>query len=144
MTSLWTSIEETRLSRVEVLAGRERHRRWSAEQKLEIVRASFEAGVTIAEVARRFDVTRQQVYQWRSDCRAGRLMLAVDEVTRFASVDVVPAAVSSASNDGGQASDHAGFTGHVEVGLVGGRCLRIPVGIDEGMLQRLIRVVEAA
>ena len=69
------------MSLIEVLSGPERRRRWSAEQKLEIVRASFEPDVTIAEVARRFDVTRQQIYQWRSDCRSGhyqRTVLSAD------------------------------------------------------------------
>jgi transposase len=132
------------VSAFEVLAGPERHRRWSAEQKLEIVRASFEPGVTIAEVARRFEVTRQQIYQWRSDCRAGRLLLAAGEMARFASVDVVPTTASSVGNVGRQAPEPHAFAEQVEVVLAGGRCLRIPVTIDSSMLQHLIRTIEAA
>jgi transposase len=129
-----------RLSRVEVLAGPERRRRWSADQKLEIVQASFEPGVTIAEVARRFDVTRQQIYQWRSDCRAGRLLPLSSEMTAFVPVDVVRAEVPMS----GEPDTDGASVDQVEVGLVGGRCLRIPVTIDSSVLQHLIRAIEAA
>ena len=39
--------------RVEVLEGAERRRRWSFEDKLRIVEASYEAGVSVCSVARR-------------------------------------------------------------------------------------------
>ena len=132
------------MSQIEVLSGPERRRRWSAEQKLEIVRASFEPDVTIAEVARRFDVTRQQIYQWRSDCRAGRSLLAAGEMVRFAAVDVAPTPISSVGGDDGHASEPVEFAERVELVLAGGRCLRIPAGIDGARLQDLIRAIEAA
>jgi transposase len=45
------------MASVEVLAGPERRRRWSIEQKQSIVAAAFEPGVVVREVARRCDVT---------------------------------------------------------------------------------------
>ncbi|NEH32649.1 transposase [Rhizobium ruizarguesonis] len=52
--------------RVEIL-GQERRRRWREEDKLAIVMSVGVAGATITEVAHRHDLTRQQIYAWRSE-----------------------------------------------------------------------------
>lgn len=49
--------------RAEILVGPERRRRWTAEQKLRVVREAFEGGARVAEVARRREVSRAQIYQ---------------------------------------------------------------------------------
>lgn len=45
-------VTSTRREVMEVLTGRERRRRWSAEQKLAMVRKSFEPGKQTSMVAR--------------------------------------------------------------------------------------------
>jgi transposase len=55
------------MSRIEVLSGRERRRRWSGEQKRSIVAEAFAPGATVYEVARRRDVVPGQIYRWRRD-----------------------------------------------------------------------------
>jgi transposase len=70
------------MSRVEVLGGPERHRRWSAEQKRSIVAEAFAPGASVCEVARRRDVRPGQIYRWRRDLR--------DVATGFAEVVVAP------------------------------------------------------
>jgi transposase len=57
------------MSRVEVLPGPERRRRWSAEQKRSIVAEAFAPGASVCEVARRRDVVAGQVYRWRNELR---------------------------------------------------------------------------
>jgi transposase len=57
------------MSRVEVLSGPERRRRWSAEQKRSIVAAAFAPGASVCEVARRLDVVPGQIYRWRNELR---------------------------------------------------------------------------
>jgi transposase len=52
---------------VEVLAGPERRRRWSDEQKREIVLAAFAPGAVVQDVARRADVKASLIYRWRRD-----------------------------------------------------------------------------
>ena len=47
------------------ILGRERRRRWSNAEKLDIVAAVGVNGETLARVARRYDVSRSQIYQWR-------------------------------------------------------------------------------
>jgi transposase len=71
------------MASVEVLAGPERRRRWSIEQKQAIVTAAFEPGAVVREVARQCDVTASLIYRWRRDLRA-----AADG---FARVVVAPA-----------------------------------------------------
>src|SRR5712691_8665221 len=58
------------MSRVEVITGPERRRRWSDEQKRAIVAASLAPGAVVREVARRTDVCPGQIYRWRQEFRA--------------------------------------------------------------------------
>ena len=57
------------MSRVEVLSGPERRRRWSADQKRSIVAEAFAPGASVCEVARRADVVPGQIYRWRQQLR---------------------------------------------------------------------------
>lgn len=57
------------MSRVEVLSGPERRRRWSADQKRAIVAEAFAPGSSVCEVARRVDVVAGQIYRWRNELR---------------------------------------------------------------------------
>src|ERR1700693_6546454 len=58
------------MSRVEVLAGPERRRRWSEEEKRSIVAEAFAPGASVCEVARRRDVVAGQIYRWRNELRS--------------------------------------------------------------------------
>ena len=60
------------MSRIEVLSGPERRRRWSAEQKRSIVAEAFAPGASVCEVARRRDVVPGQIYRWRHELRSRR------------------------------------------------------------------------
>jgi transposase len=55
------------MSRVEVMSGPERRRRWSEEQKRAIVAEAFAPGALVSEVARRMDVVPGQIYRWRHE-----------------------------------------------------------------------------
>ena len=65
------------------MAGPERRRRWSAEQRRAIVAAAFEPGAVVRDVARQADVTPSLIYRWRRDLRAA--------ANGFAQVLVAPA-----------------------------------------------------
>jgi transposase len=58
------------MASVEVLAGPERRRRWSIEQKQAIVAAAFGPGAIVRDVARQADVTPSLIYRWSRDLRA--------------------------------------------------------------------------
>jgi transposase len=55
--------------RQEVMTGAERRRRWSDSEKRSILGEVGVRGATVAEVARRHDLTRQHIYQWRAEMR---------------------------------------------------------------------------
>ena len=50
---------------VTVLSDARRHREWSDEERLEILREAFAPGAVVAQVARRYDVSRGLIYIWR-------------------------------------------------------------------------------
>ena len=123
--------------RAEVLVGPERRRRWSADEKRQIVREAFEGGGCVAEVARRRDVSRAQIYQWRAALRDEEELTGVGGgLLRF-----VPVEVSTTPPPLRSAPDHHAM---IEVGLAGGRSLRVPASLSTGALRRLIRLVEGA
>src|SRR3984957_19769783 len=55
--------------RVELLTGPGRRRRWSAEEKAQIVAETLVPGARVSEVARRWHVCSQQVFGWRRAMR---------------------------------------------------------------------------
>jgi transposase len=54
---------------VEII-GREPRRRWSLEQKLAIVEATFQPGASVRGVARQAGVNAGMVFSWRKEFRA--------------------------------------------------------------------------
>jgi transposase len=55
----------TRPNRVEVVTSVQRRRRWTPEQKLEIVKQTNEPGSSVSLVARQHGVTAAQLFRWR-------------------------------------------------------------------------------
>ena len=60
--------------RVEVVTSVQRRRRWTSEQKLEIVKQTNEAGSSVSMVARQFGISAAQLFQWRKAYLQGSLM----------------------------------------------------------------------
>ena len=58
---------------MEIITGVERRRRWGLEEKLRIVAETELPGSGIAEVARRYEVSRGLLWNWRSQVRRGVL-----------------------------------------------------------------------
>ena len=61
-------------SRVEVVTSVQRRRRWTPEQKLEIVKQTNEQGSSVSMVARQFGISAGQLFQWRKAYLQGSLM----------------------------------------------------------------------
>lgn len=57
------------MAQVTILAGPERRRRWSDEQREQIVAEAFHSGARVCDVARRHDVARGLIYEWRRAMR---------------------------------------------------------------------------
>jgi transposase len=58
---------------MEIITGVERRRRWSAAEKLRIVAETEQLGAGIAEIARRYEISRGLLWNWRSLVRRGVL-----------------------------------------------------------------------
>jgi transposase len=59
---------------MEIITGVERRRRWRLEEKLRIVAETEQPGVCFAEIARRYDVSRGLLWNWRSQAHRGVLV----------------------------------------------------------------------
>jgi len=62
MSTDMSSVDNT--NRTEVITVVQRRRRWTPEQKLELVEETFEAGMTVSIVARQAGVATTQLFQW--------------------------------------------------------------------------------
>lgn len=72
-------------TRIEIITGRERRRRYSAEQKLALVEETIQLGMTVSTVARQHGVSPSLLSGWR------RLLLEGGQVAVRADEDVVAA-----------------------------------------------------
>ena len=61
---------------IDILSGPERHRRWTAAEKVAIVNETYEPGVTVSLVARRHGIAPNQLFHWRKLAAQGALTAA--------------------------------------------------------------------
>jgi transposase len=123
--------------RMEIL-GHERRRRWRAEEKLAIVNSVGVDGATVTEVALRHDVSRQQIYMWRSELKRKGLLPSTPEPL-FLPVDMIATPLDSEANNSVDTSSSM-----VELQLRCGRRLCFGSQVEGAVLTRLIRTVEQA
>jgi transposase len=126
--------------RIEVITGRERRRRWTAEQKREIAAESLRPGVSPIMVARRYGVSSGLLYTWRQQLLSGVFGAVADTKPRFVRVDVVaghpdlevavpltPAMSSGTEPDG-----------RIEIVLSGGARVSVDAQVNEAALRRVL------
>jgi transposase len=87
------------MGRMTLITGGERRRRWSSEDRAQILAAVEEPGAVVAEVARRADVCTSLVYKWRREARG------TAAVCGFAPVIVKDTAAAAASRSEGPEAD---------------------------------------
>lgn len=133
--------------RAEVLIGPERRRRWSVEEKARIVGETRQAGVTVADAARRHDLSRNLIYTWRRNLER--------ELTSVAAV-ALPSLVPVVLDDGGSAATAVqtkrndpvcGSTrsdGVIEITLPGDVRITVRGRIEEGTLRAVMSTLRSA
>lgn len=122
---------------MEVL-GVERRRRWSDAAKLEILSEVDTNGWTLANVARRHDLTRQHLYQWRRELRVKGLWSGTD-TGAFVGVELLPVAGAAQEPvicDVGPPE--------ITITLRNGRQLRCREAIPDAALSHLVHALEAS
>ncbi len=80
-----------RTQRIEVITRGERRRRWSIEQKREIVAESLGPGISPTEIIRKHGVSSGQLYTWRQQLARRISGELAGPSANFARVDVVVA-----------------------------------------------------
>ncbi|WP_424138381.1 IS66-like element accessory protein TnpA [Roseomonas chloroacetimidivorans] len=125
---------------MEIISGVERRRRWRTEDKLRIL-AEIEGGASLTEVARRHDVSRGLLWQWREAQRRGRL---VEAMPSFVPVRVVPELPApgpecAAGSVPGTPLDPGGAPeGRIEIVLPDGTAVRVPEAVSPSALRRVL------
>jgi transposase len=55
--------------RIELITGEAQRRRWTPQEKAQILAASFQPGASVSEVARRYGMNRGLLWTWRHEAR---------------------------------------------------------------------------
>jgi transposase len=120
---------------IEIVSGRERRRRWSVEEKLRIVAATYEPGACVKQVAASYDLYPGLLFTWRRQAREGtlapaptRMFLPVRAAAATASMLLPEIADTSASRPSGQ----------IEVELKDGSRVRFDSSVSLASLRRVI------
>jgi transposase len=140
---------------MEIISGVERHRRWRLEDKLRIVAEAEAPGAVFALVARRHDVSRGQLWKWRTQVRSGELA-AVQLVPEFIPVRMMPAVAGSLKRPSDadapvSTSDLQTTrppsrpaelgTNRIEIVLPDGTCVRVDNQVGAAALRQVIAVL---
>ena len=131
------TIYDTKLAygRMEIRTGVGRRRRWTAQEKGRIVAETLNAGVPVAEIARRHDMSSQHLFNWIRAAKEGRLVLPAEEGAAF--VPVVASATEM------RKAPNAAASTPIEIGIRDFVVRAVP-GIDMRLLIDLLRAVMAA
>jgi transposase len=125
--------------RVEIIAGRERRRRWRLEDKLRIVAEAEAPGARFAHVAALNEVSRSLLWTWRAQVRRGELRPELPGV--FMPVQVtdrlLPATVPLPSEAAPRLSRDPN-AGQIEVELPDGSKLRVGAEVSLVALRRVV------
>ena len=123
---------------MEIITGVERRRRWRDEEKLRILAELDEPGARFNDVARRHDVSRGLLWQWRDAQRRGKLMA---EAPGFLPLRIMPelaapepqGPVAAAPIDPENQADS-----RIEIVLPDGTAVRVAEGISATALRRVM------
>ena len=127
---------------MEIITGVERRRQWRDEEKLRILAEAEQPGVKFSEVARRHDISRGLLWQWRDAQRRGRL---VAETPAFLPLKVVPE-LAAPDPPGGSGSPpcagapelDGGPDERIEIVLPDGSAVRVAATITAATLRRVL------
>jgi transposase len=133
--------------RIEMKVRRERHRRWSEEDKLRIVRESLQPGIAVQAVADRYGIGNGLLYTWRKQILA--TALAGFAPVQIAEPAAAPALPGPPPIEPGDASpqpldgEPATCAGRLEIELAGGARLRVAGAIDLNLLRAVLAILDA-
>lgn len=123
---------------MEIITGVERRRRWRLEDKLRIVAEADAPGASFAAVARRHEVSRGLLWNWRQQVRSGRLV--AEPMPDFVPVRIVPDLPDLPSPGPARMPVPTGDS-RVEITLPDGTCVRVGADVGLASLRRIMMAV---
>ena len=142
--------------RIEVITRGERRRRWSIEEKREIVAESLGAGVRPSDVIHKHGITSGQLYAWRQQLTRRMDGPSAHPMASFARVDVVAGEREVPSASATEilavatkpqahvpmvATPHS--RGLIEIVLPGGTSVRVDAHVDDRALRCVLAALHA-
>ena len=129
---------------MEIITGVERRRRWRLEEKLRIVAEAERPGASFNEVARRHEVNRGLLWNWRRQVREG--VLAPDPMPVFMPVRIAddapaPGRLALPSPCPAPAKAAPAETERIEIALPDGTCIRVGADVRVAALRRVMTTV---
>ncbi len=137
---------ERSLRRIEVINGAGGRRRWSVDEKARILEESLGPGAVVSEVARRHDLSPQQLFGWRRDARRTNEAAATPAVFVPAVLEV-PEPVAVVEPRPGprrqqRRSSRTSASGIIEIEL-DGVVVRVGPGASPRAIEAVIRALKA-
>ena len=129
--------EATPIRRIEVITGVERRRAWSDEEKQAIIAESSQDGVVISDVARRYGLRPQQLFNWRNEFRKRETRLMCGGTPVFTPVMIADERPATAPAEA-PVSDAP----LIEI-VLGGVMVRTRGSVDAKALTAVLRAVKA-
>jgi transposase len=138
--------KSVRRPRVELITRGERRRRWSIEQKQEIVAESLEPDTTPTEVARKHAISSGLLYTWRQQLLGAQIAPPARSAPTFAQVEIAGGSSRLEAPDR-MPMELAGSTaptslprleGLIEIVLSDGVTLRVDAQVDGRALRRVL------
>jgi len=111
------------------MAKKRRRRIWEDDEKRRIVAQARVPGVSVSQVARRYDVNANLVFKWLRD---PRFKPAEDNLPSFLPVEVVPDAAMTDCHS-------VSLDSRIEITLSNGHRLTVSGGFDPDAVSRLVR-----
>jgi transposase len=132
-------------AQVEIITRGERRRRWTPEQKRDIVAESYGPDLTPTEVARKHGINSGQLYTWRQEVLGVRAAVLTRAAPRFAAVEVAatPPTPEPAAPVPDMAEVRAASCsiGRIEIVLPGDIVVRVDEQVDGAALRRVLEAL---
>jgi transposase len=139
--------------RVEIITGAERRRRWSEEEKLQLVAEACRPGNSVSEVARRRGINASQLFGWRRQALAKGLITDhrpapnIAPALTFAPVEVAEERAIPGTGEETRPTPRRRATrtsGTIEIELKSGDRVRLEGRTDAGLVACIISALRRA
>ena len=129
---------------MEIITGVERRRRWSSGEKLRIVAETEQPGAGIAEIARRYEISRGLLWNWRSQVHRG--VLRPEPRSVFVPMQLIGEPAGAEPGKHAEPSlaagpDPAVADGKIEITLPDGTSIKVGHDVSLVTLRRVVTVL---